>query len=122
MVVKMSGELQEGEIARDVAEALSAEFGPEVVAETEKQLAAGTSGKRGFMPGWASDAAAIAGILIGAIQLAKQLYSEWKAERKLDELKAMLEERAPSPERIDAATRSKILQQVIDRLPKPGGS
>jgi hypothetical protein len=122
MVVKMSGELQEGEIAREAAEALSADFGPEVVAETEKQLAAGTSGKRGFLPGWASDAAAIAGILIGAIQLAKQLYSEWRAERKLDELKAMLEERAPSPERIDAATRSKILQQVIDRLPKPGGS
>jgi hypothetical protein len=122
MVVKMSGELQEGEIARDVAEALSAEFGPEVVAETEKQLAAGTSGKRGFMPGWASDAAAIAGILLGALQFVRQLYAERKADQKLDELKAMLEANAPNPERIDAATRSKILQQVIDRLPKPDGS
>jgi hypothetical protein len=118
----MDDALHEDEVAREVAGALSAEFGAEVLAETEKQLAAGESGKRGFLPGWGSDAAAIAGIVIGAIQLAKQLYSERKADKKLDEIKAMLEANAPHPDRIDAATRSKILQKLIDRLPKPDGS
>ena len=118
----MSNELREGDIARDVAQSLASEFGSNVITETEKQLAAGASGKRGFMPSWATDAAAIAGIIIGAVQLVRQLYSERKADKKLDELKAILEANAPHPERIDAPTRSKILLQVIQSLPKPDGN
>lgn len=118
----MSNTLHENDIAREVAESLVAEFGPEVLTETEMQLAAGTSGKRGFLPGWATDAAAIASVLIGAIQLAKQLYSERKADIKLDEMKAMLEANAPHPERIDEGTRSKILDKVIEKLPESDGS
>lgn len=115
----MSDELRESDIAQEVAESLSAEFGEEIIFETQKQLAAGTAGKRGFLPGWASDAAAMAGIILGAIQLVKQLYTERETDKKLDEIKKTLEANAPHPERIDAPTRSKILQKVIQRLPKP---
>jgi hypothetical protein len=120
--VAMSDELQKDEIARGVAQALAAEFGQDVVTETEKQLGAGTGGKRGFLPGWASDAAAVAGIILGAIELVRGMYSEWKTGKQMAELKAMLEERAPQPDRIDAATRSKILEKVVQSLPKPDGS
>jgi hypothetical protein len=122
VAMAMGNELREGEIAREVAQGLAGDFGPEVLAETEKQLAAGNAGKRGFMPSWASDAAAIAGIILGAIQLARQLYSEKKADQKIDELKEVLEANAPHPERIDGPTRSKILEKVIQSLPKPDGS
>jgi hypothetical protein len=115
----MSDELSESDIARKVAESLSTEFGQDVVLETEKQLAETAAGKRGFLPGWASDAAAMAGIILGAIQLVKQCYSDRATDKKLDEIKKTLEANAPHPERINAATRSKILQEVIQRLPKP---
>ena len=118
----MSNELREHDIARKVAQSLSSEFGPEVVAEVEKQLADGAGGKRGFIPGWVTDAAAIAGLIIAALQLIKQLYSENKTDKKLDELKEMLEKDAPEPARIEAAARSKVLEKVVLCLPKPGGN
>ena len=70
------------------------------------------------MPSWASDAAAIAGIIIGAVQLVKQLYSESKLERQIEDIKATLEANAPHPDRIDATIRSKILEKVVQSLPK----
>ena len=118
----MHYELREGEVAREVAGQLVPEFGQDVVAETEKQLSSGDRGKRGFMPSWASDAAAIAGIIIGAVQLVKQLYSESKTEKQIEDLKATLEARAPHPGRISTENRSKILQEVLHSLPKPDGN
>ena len=111
--------LRESEVAREVANQLASKFGQDVVAETEKQLSSGDKGKRGFLPSWASDAAAIAGIIIGAVQLVKQLYSESKTEKQIEDLKAALEARAPHPDRISAENRSKILQEVLRGVPKP---
>ena len=118
----MHYELRESEVARKVANQLAPEFGQDVVAETEKQLSSGDKGKRGFLPSWASDAAAIAGIIIGTVQLVKQLYSQSKTDKQIADLKATLEANAPHPDRIDAVTRSKILEKVVLSLPKPDGS
>ena len=115
----MDYEARKDDIAREIASQLAPEFGQDVVAETEKQLSSGDKGKRGFLPSWGSDAAAIAGIIIGAVQLVKQLYSESKTEKQIEDLKAALEARAPHPDRISAENRSKILQEVLRGVPKP---
>ena len=118
----MNYELRESEVVRVIANQLAPDFGQDVIAETEKQLSSGDKGKRGFLPSWASDAAAIAGIIIGAVQLVKQLYSENKTDKQIEDLNAALEARAPHPDRISAENRSKILQEVLRSLPKPDGN
>jgi hypothetical protein len=113
----MDYEARKDDIAREVAKDLSSEFGPDLLAETEKRLAPGEQGTRAFGVSL-SDAAAAAGLLIGCIQLVLQYYSD----KRMDKLIESLETEAPRPVKVSAEKRSSIIRRVVEKFtgsPKP---
>ena len=105
----MDFDARKSDIAREIALELKPEFGEEIVAETEKRLS--EQGTRGFgvTP---SDAAAVAGLILGCIQLALQYVSD----KRMDELFKTLKEEAPKPPQISEEKRDGIIQRIAAKF------
>ena len=104
---------REGDVALEAARELQAEYGPAVVAAVEQRLASAGNGRRGF-EGSISDAAAVASVIIGCIQVYLQLQD--RSAKKPDELLKRLEDEAPEPDRLSKEKRLGIIKRVVAKL------
>jgi hypothetical protein len=102
------------EIAREVAQELQGEFGGELVAEIEKRLRSGSQTREGGFGGSVSDAAAVASVIIGCIQVYLQLQD--RSAKKPDELLKRLEDEAPEPDQLSKEKRLGIIKRVVAKL------
>lgn len=101
----------EADIALDVAHELAAEYGEAVVVEVEKRLRSAGDGRRSF-EGTVSEAAAIASVIIGCIQV----YLQYRSDRQFDELSKRLEDEAPEPDQLTREQRLGIIKRVLTKL------
>lgn len=101
------------EIALEAAQELQAEYGPAVVAAVERRLAPAGSGTRAF-EGTVSEAAAVASVVIGCVQVYLQMQD--RASRKPDDILKRLEEDAPEPDQLSQEKRQGIIRRVLAKL------
>jgi hypothetical protein len=94
--------------ALELAKDLDGELGGGVAAAME-----GGGGTRAFGVG---EAAAAAGLIMGAVQIAMQYYSD----KKMAALEAYLEANLPKPEKVSEAKRASIIRRVLEKFTGSG--
>jgi hypothetical protein len=101
----------EADIALEVAHELAGEYGEAVVAEVEKRLNSAGEGRRSF-EGTVSEAAAVASVIIGCIQV----YLQYRSDQQFDEFLTRLEDEAPEPDQLTQEKRLGIIKRVLAKL------